>query len=225
MGLLPHTKIGKIQFFQAKVAPWTANATAIGTTSAEVTAMAAKVTAAEAAMADHIAAQDAARTATQVLDDAIDGLVVSGMAIVKQVRAKAATAGPGVYNLAALPAPATPSTLGPPGTPTNVKATLNPDGSVSLAFDCANPAGSQGTIYHVYRQLEATGDFTFVGGSGSRKFTDTTIPSGLTQVVYRIQGVRSSAIGLAGEFIVKFGAGTGVGTTSMSLPVSPKLAA
>jgi hypothetical protein len=225
VGLLPQTKIGKIQFFQSKIAPWTTNATAIGTTSAEVTALAAKVTAAEDAMADHVAAQAAAKTKTQILDDAIDGLVVSGMAIVKQIRAKAGTAGPGVYNLAEIPAPATPTTIGPPGTPTKLQATLNPDGSVALGWTCANPAGSQGTIYHVYRQLEATGEFTFVGGTGTRKFTDTTIPSGLTQVVYQIQAVRSSAIGIAAEFIVKFGTGAGAGTTAMSLPVAPKLAA
>ncbi|HEV2295585.1 MAG TPA: hypothetical protein VGR35_17180 [Tepidisphaeraceae bacterium] len=33
MGLIPDSKVGKIQFFQSKVTPWTDNAVALGTTA------------------------------------------------------------------------------------------------------------------------------------------------------------------------------------------------
>jgi hypothetical protein len=79
-----------------------------------------------------------------------------------------------------------------------------------------------GTIYHVYRQLEAEGAFTFIGGSGSKKFTDTGVPSGVATIVYRIQAVRSTAIGVDAEFIVRFGTTTGGGVMTT---VTPKLAA
>ena len=46
-----------------------------------------------------------------------------------------------------------------------------------LTWKCNNPAGCNGVIYQIYRKVEATGEYTFVGGAGQRKFTDATPPS------------------------------------------------
>jgi hypothetical protein len=103
MGLIPPTIHGKIELFESKVAPWTAAATAIGTTSAAVTAMAGKAAAARAKLAAQIAAQAAAEAATADLHMAVRDLVRAGSDIVKQVRAKAATDGRSVNVLAQIP--------------------------------------------------------------------------------------------------------------------------
>ena len=63
MSLVPESKIGKVQFFLSKIAPWTTNAVAIGTTVAEITALDAKVTAANDAINAQIALHEAAKNA------------------------------------------------------------------------------------------------------------------------------------------------------------------
>src|SRR5690349_6361294 len=103
MVLTPKAKVGKINFFLSKVTPWQTNAVAIETTSAAVTAMSAKVTAAQDALAAQIAARSAAETATLTLHNAVSDMMVAGMDIVKDIRAKAATGGQAVYDLAQIP--------------------------------------------------------------------------------------------------------------------------
>ena len=47
------------------------------------------------------------------------------------------------------------------------------DGSLELKWKCANPAGSQGTMYQVSRRIGASGPLVQIGGSGTR---DTAMP-------------------------------------------------
>ena len=44
-------------------------------------------------------------------------------------------------------------------------------GAVELKWKCANPTGTQGTIYECRRKI-GNGAFTFVGATGVRAFTD-----------------------------------------------------
>jgi hypothetical protein len=146
--------------------------------------------------------------------------------IIKQVRAKAAVSGDSIYTLASLPIPATPTPVGPPGTPEALKVELNPDGSLKLTWKCPNPTGSTGTLYHVFRSATGeTSDYTFIGGAGEKKFTDGTVPSGSSILYYKIQAVRTTAMGVPGEFIVRFGIGVGGGISVMAIAPTPKLAA
>ena len=170
-------------------------------------------------------ARIAAKDATLALKNAVAAMDIAAQGIIKQVRAKAETTGnPDVYTLASIPAPATPSVIGAPGTPEALKVTLNPDGSIKMAWKCANPAGSHGTLYHVFRSTTgAANDYAFVGGSGLREFTDQTAPSGQAILYYKIQAVRTTAIGVAGEFMVRFGTGAGGGISVTT--IAPKLAA
>jgi hypothetical protein len=223
MSLIPDTTNGTIDYLQSKVEPWTTNATAIGTTSAAVTAMDAKVTAAQDKLAAQVAAHEAAKNATAELRAAIRDLRRAGSDIIKQIRAKAATAGDGVYFLAQIPAPATPTPMPPPGTPSDFSAALNPDGSLKLRWKCANPAGSSGTIYQLSRRI-GTGAFAPVGGCGTRTFDDATVPAGVAAVTYQVQAVRSTAAGVAAQFVVNFGVG-GSGEAFASVVGAPRLAA
>src|SRR5204863_8818553 len=104
------------------------NPTLIGTTAALVTALAAKVTAAQTKLDAQVALQQQLKNATADLHLAIRDLVGAGGDIVKQIRAKAATDGDGVYILAQIPPPATPSPVPAPGTPTNFKVAVRADG-------------------------------------------------------------------------------------------------
>ncbi|HEX8525323.1 MAG TPA: hypothetical protein VF669_23930 [Tepidisphaeraceae bacterium] len=226
MGLLPTTNNGKIEFFEAHNAPWSANATAIGTTTGAVTALATKTATARAKLLAQTQAQEAAKTATAELQAAVRDMVTAGMAIVGDVRHKADVSGESVYFLAQIPAPATPAPVPPPGTPSNFVATLTPDGALKLNWKCTNPANATGTTYQVFRKLGSQSTFNFIGSTGLKTLTDDTLPGGNSSVTYRIIAVRSTAQGTPGQFVVNFGStGGSNGAMMATVESAPKLAA
>ena len=224
MGLLPENHAARIAWFQTRITLWTTNATAIGTTTTQVTDVQTKATAAAAALAAQETAQNAAKAATQALFDAMSALTNSGMTVIEQVRTKARSAGEGVYPLANIPAPATPAPVGPPGTPNNFAAELSQDGSLELTWKCSNPVGCIGVVYQVWRRTTPEGEFAYLGGAGEKKFVDATIPAGSSQLTYKIQAVRSSSIGPWATFNVTFGTESN-GTVTASVVTAPKIAA
>jgi hypothetical protein len=226
MGLLPVNYAARIAWFQSRTAIWTTNATAIGTTTTAVTDVDTKATAAADALAAQETAQNAAKAATQTLADAMAALTNSGNVVIDQVRTKARTAGDSVYPLANIPAPATPTPKPPPGQPTDLQVALDAIGTLTLKWKCANPPGSSGTTYNVFRRIGATGEFTYLGGTGAREITDETVPAGSALVMYKIQAVRSTAVGPWNTFNVFLGVDTGGAAMVTSVvATTPKMAA
>ena len=122
-----------------------------------------------------------------------------------------------------------PSPRPAPGTPGNFKVTLRDDGSLDLAWTCSNPRGSSGTIYQVFRRATPDGEFTYLGGTGDKKYLDDAIPAGASSMTYQIQAIRSTVAGPWAQFNVSFGTPVSAGgamTASVDeTPKSPKLAA
>lgn len=222
MALVPSKKSDRIGFFETHIPTWMTNATAIGSTTADVTNVQTKTEAARTAYAAQLVAQAAAKTAVQACDEAVEAMLNAGMVVIEQVRTKARTAGDGVYTLADLPAPATPESVGAPGTPYQFKSSLKPNGTVEITFKCDNPVGCNNVIYQVYRRSDETGEFQYLGGAGQRRFVDTTLPAGSSKAVYQIQGTRSTAVGDAAEFTVNFGVGATVPSTAFLGTATPK---
>jgi hypothetical protein len=227
MPLIPETVVGKIEFFENHMADWVANSVAIGSSAAEITALQTKVTNARAAYLAQQVAQESAKSKTLTLRDDVTLMMNAGSDVIKKIRAKAATDGNTIYTLANIPAPATPTPVPAPGTPFGLKVGLKPNGSVELKWKCNNPANGHGTIYTIYRRIGGTGEFTFIGGSGVREWVDTSLPAGVASVTYSIQGVRSTAVGDAAEFIVNFGVVSGAmsATVTDGPTTAPKMAA
>jgi hypothetical protein len=231
MPLFPKSNEGKILFVQSKVTPWSTNATQIGTTTTAVTSMGTLATTAQAKLLAAVEARDASKNATADLDAAVRAMGTAAADIVKQIRAKAATDGDDVYLLAGIPAPATPSPVGPPGTPYKFGAALDPEGVLTLTWKCANPAGAVGTVYQIGRKLggpDAPGEFAVVGTTGKRRFVDATLTAGAAALVtYQVRAIRSTLAGTAGVFTVQFGiAPSGSGASAAAtLVTAPKLAA
>ncbi len=217
MPIVPKNSVEKIEFYENHNTPWAANATAIGTSTTTVSALNTLTVAARTAYNAQQAAQTTAKAATLTLQNAVDAMQVAGANIIQQIKTKAATTGDSVYSLAQIPAPATPGPVGPPGTPTGFKVKLNQDGSVELTWKCPNPACAVGTVYQVFRRAAADGDFTYIGGSGEKRYLDTTLPTGSSQVTYQIQGVRSTSAGPWAQFNVNFGTSSSGGTTVESV--------
>lgn len=222
MAVVPQTRLGKLTFYEAHVAPWTTNAAAIGLGPAQMTDFTPLVTAARTAYDAMIAAREAAKAAT--LDfynaaDAMHGGPGAGADIIRDIKNHAlSTDDPSVYVLAQIPAPAPPSPAPAPGTPFDFRVTLQPAGSLELGWKCSNPSGTSGTVYEVSRSVNGAA-FTFVGSSGEKSFTDQTLPAGATPVVYRIQAVRSTVKGVAAQFMVSFGGAGGQMTVQSVTPV------
>jgi hypothetical protein len=216
MSVMPRSTVGQIEFCEQHVDPWTANSVAMGSSAATITAWEAQVVAARASYQAQKEAQNAAKAATNDLNVKMQALRDATSDIIKQVRTAAAISGDGVYTLAEIPAPATPGPVGAPGLPFQFKVTLRPNGTLELGWACSNPPGCHGVIYQVYRKVEATGAYQYMGGTGSKSFVDQTVPAGVPSVSYQVQGTRSTSVGVAAEFVVNFGVGAG-GTVTASV--------
>lgn len=223
MGVVPQARAAKIEFCEGHVTTWNLNAVAMGSSVPTITAWQAKVVAARAALTAQTAAMGAAKTATLNFNLAIDALDAATAEVIQQVRLKAVTGGDAIYGLADIPAPATPTHRPTPGTPYKFEAILNPDGSVDMSWKCDN-SGNSGTTYQVYRSVGGSTDYLCLGGSGQRKFTDDTIPAGVTQLTYKIQATRTTAVGLWATFNVFFGSNAG-STSIASIEAVPAKAA
>lgn len=110
-----------------------------------------------------------------------------------------------MYGLAQIapPHPRTPSE--PPGQPGSINATLDDEGNITLKWKCPNPPGGN-VVYSISRREDSEGAFTQVGVSGTRSFTDATIPAGSPAVQYVIRGYRGQTVGQASAiFTLQFG--------------------
>ncbi len=212
MSLVPRSRVGKLQFFGSKIDPWSSNATAIGTTAAEVAALNTKIATANDAIASQVAAQQIAKNATLVADNAVQAVADAGSAIIAQIRARAdATNNPGVYEIAQIPPPATPSPRPAPPACTDFTVELGGNGAVILKWKCRSGAG---TIYQIYRAEGGSPTYAYVGGVGTKSFTDTAVAAGVTQLTYMVQAVRSTRLGPWSTFNVYFGSNASGGPTA-----------
>lgn len=229
MATVPVNKVGKIEFFEEHIAPWTANAVAIGTTALAVTDLQTKTEAARAAYEAHRAAQNAAKAATVAFNSAVGAMVTAGTDILWKIRAQGVANGDSVYELAQIPVPSERTPVGNPGTPFDFKVELYQNGALDLSWKCTNPPRCTGVTYQVWRRIGGTGELVYLGGVGQRKFLDAQIPPGASLLTYQIQAVRSTGVGNWATFNVSFGPvtpGMPAGTVSVTPgSATPKIAA
>ncbi|MEX2218249.1 MAG: hypothetical protein WD749_05765 [Phycisphaerales bacterium] len=216
MGNVPKTRLGKIEWYESHIAPWTANAVAIGLTAETVAALGSATENARSAYAAHLAARQSAEVATQNFYELVRTMhnaPGAGADMIQTIKTFAeTTANPEVYTLAEIPPPASPSTVPPPALPTSFRVEIGQDGNLIIRWKASNPAGSAGTAYIVERRLNSAGAYAFLGAAGGDKtFDDTTIPAGTAQVDYRVRGQRSGVSGPAAVWTVRFGVGGGGG--------------
>ncbi len=215
MGVVPSTRIGKIEFYESHLQAWATNAAAIGLDPAAVLAFQTLVTNARSAYLDAEMKREASKAATLTFHDDTDTMSKVGSALLSTIRAYADTTdNPGVYALAQIPAPATPGPVPPPGQPYELSVGLAATGALALRWKCDNPSGATGTVYEVQRRI-GTGPFQFVEVAGERAFEDVTIPAGSSNIVYQITAVRGKARGPAAQFLVNFGVGGAASVTAI----------
>ena len=117
----------------------------------------------------------------------------------------------------------TPSWPGNPGTPSDLKATLNGLGGLDLAWKCKNP--TSGTMYAIYRKI-GDAEPTYIGGSGNKKFEDNNLPATLgTTVTYQIQAQRNTGSSGWATFVVNIGTSPSGTAVQSVVPSTVKIAA
>lgn len=197
---------------------WNGAPTAIGLTAAQVTAFKALSGSARSNFNAQLAAQEAAKAATTTSQATIKSLRTSAGELLKFIKAYALTqSNPAtVYAAAQIPPPAIPTPAAPPGTPTAIKAALNTDGGLTLSWKCDNPNPGN-VIYNVRRKDGDGATFDFVGATGTRKFIDDTVPSGVASVQYMIQAQRGQNVGTASNALTVF---FGVGGPGLAMSIT-----
>jgi hypothetical protein len=219
-----------VEFLDQKGPKWKLRAEDIGLTPAQGSSAEATAAALRAQFDARVQAEEDLRIAVSKLTTgAVEARRLTGDLIRLIDGFAANSADPTeVYALAEIPAPLPPSPVGSPGLPEAFKVTLDQTGALNLSWKCPNPKGSTGVVYEVMRGFSSSGPFSYLGVTATRKFSDTTVPSGSGVVAYQITGVRSNTRGPAARFTVQFGNGGGgmaiTNVTTQGL-VSGKLAA
>ena len=219
MRIVPKNQVPRIQFFELRVGRWAEHAEALGVPPDLIAEVAAHTAAARDALKAKHAADNAARSATLRLKDAIAKMSTKGAAAIGFIGAKGMQpGGEGVYSLAFIPKPKKHSKIGPPGTPTRFTHELQQCGWLTLRWMCTHPRGTVGTIYQLRRSI-AGGPFQRIGLAGQRKFVDKTIPAGATSILYEIQAQRSKTKGSVATYSVNLFGTTRAGDARTSMAV------
>lgn len=184
MSLLPDDRLGRIEFFEERIAQWTAEAASIGLTETQVTDLEQRTQAARAAYAAASLAATKRKAATAKLRNEAGTMRVLGAALLATIKAYAETTqDPSVYEKALIDAPSPRGDGTPPDQPTDLRAALTTDGALVLSWKGKGPAG---TRYDVTRMLPGEADFSVVGDTNKKRLTDASIPAGTSQAMYRV---------------------------------------
>lgn len=221
MSTVPAKAQDRLVYYENHIDPFTSHAVAIGTSPTSVADLATKTAAARDALTAKTVAEQAAKTATNAWQNAVNAMSLAGSAIIDQIRAKAKIAGPTIWDLAEVAPPAPPTPVGDLGKPSDFNVTLEETGELNLSWRCSNPRAATGTFYTVWRRIGNVGEFSCLGGCGAeKKFLDSTVPAGSASVTYKIQATRSNALGPWAQFVVNFGVDMGE-TTIKSVVETP----
>ncbi|VAX37638.1 hypothetical protein MNBD_PLANCTO03-2134, partial [hydrothermal vent metagenome] len=193
--VLPKTRIGRIEWFEQRLADWEADPGAIGLTEGQTTELAAMVTAARQKYLHAEQTRAAARSATVGYHEAEEALNHAGRDLIAMVKAFAeASDDPGVYVRANVPPPSTPTPVGDPEPPTGVVGEITSDGAVRLAWEGTL---AHRTFYEVLRRLAGEETWTLIASVGAKAYLDMTVPMGTAGVSYRVRAKRGETASAA----------------------------
>lgn len=222
--VVPSKDLDAVQFFETHIPIWNAALASVGVTGPQVAQLDAATKACRGAFTKQQAAKDAAKATTTTFQNDATTMRSIGGDLIKSIKAFAATTyNPDVYGIAQIPMPAAPSPVPPPGQPTDFKIGLTGSGAVQPTWKCTSGAASTGAFFVVTRKLAGESVFTTVGNIGAKKFTDNTIPQGVTGATYLVQGFRGDH---AGEVSLPVGVQFGVSAGGGNVQAAPlKMAA
>lgn len=190
MGInVPNGRRQILEWVEGLITQWGTNQAAIGLTSAQVTELALEIANARAAFTDVEQVRSESKAQTQTFYDKADAVHVMAGNAVTAIKsfAKNSDDPAAVFLLAGITGQNPPQPTPAPDQPTNLEATLQNDGTITLNWEGKGPGG---TIYQVFRRLTGEAGFTFLANTGSRnKEHNDAVPAGTTFATYQVRGV------------------------------------
>lgn len=196
---------GQIQFFQQRLTAWAADPAAIGLTADQVADLQSFVNQAGSSRSTALDARQVSKNATATQNVDVRGMMNQGTAMIQTIRAFADLSGnpDAVFTTAELDAPKTGNTPLPPPVPaTSMQASLQATGAIKLTW---KGTVANGTVYTIYRRI-GEGQFSPIGTSTTKSFTDSTVPAGTAEVDYSAVTQRDGfESDMSEPIIVRFG--------------------
>lgn len=191
MPRIPDADDAFIAFARLHADLWSGQGTAptIGLSPEQITETLAATAAAEAADVAAQQARSASKAATAAKRQAIATLEGVFAADVATIDAHAlATKDPGVYTRAQIDAPKTPSERPAPPAPTDLRATVQSNGSVVLSFKATTGGGATYLVQRLTTSIQGVeSPYEFVGfASDDKRYIDTAVPEGVRSIGYRV---------------------------------------
>jgi len=229
------TKIPElVAWAKSHTGAWQTNATSIGLTVPQVQAFSTLAEGLTSAFDAANVARELSKGATLEQGGAVQAFRALAAAYISIIKGFAeSTDNITVYSLAQISPDAPAAPAPPPIPPQTFAAGVNTDGSITIRWKVAQPAGVSNVAYFVRRRINGgTGEFQSLGTSGGKKtFTDSTLPVGVDRVEYVVTPKRGAVSGAdSNAFVIQFGSVAGgppgVIATSVAAPASGmKLAA
>ena len=216
MPTLPPGRLQRVEFCEAHNTGWTTNATAIGLTTTQMTALTAATTAARAAFNSSETARAASKAATENFYNVVRTLSDLAGDAIKGIKLKAATTNdPNIYVLANIPAPLPPSPPPPVQPPADLIANPNADGTISLRW---KGSIANATFFSVWRKVGSSTSWSNIGSTALKTFIDAAVPASPipSSIVYAVRSQRGSEISAPSVQAEVVYGGPGVGFLSGS---------
>lgn len=198
----------RIEWFELRIAEWSAQPASIGLTAAQCTALQAAIEEARAAYDHALAARIAAKNATLGQATMVRNMSDLGADAIRYIRAFADSRPTpvqrdGVYKAASVPPPAPPQPAGPPVPPTGVVADPNADGTVTIKW---RGSTANQTFFTIWRRVGNLSSWSQIGSVATKSFVDAGVPAGTPSVRYYIRAQRNDELSAPSEeAVVNFG--------------------
>ncbi len=208
MGInLPAGNRESLEWLEGRIATWNANSATIGLTSAQVLDIAGDIANARGAFTSVQDIRAESKSKTLDWTDKATALHTKASQLIATIKGFAASSGnaSAVYVAADLSPKDPPSPAPAPATPSSLKANLNANGSIDLAWVGSGPTG---TLYEVYRKLDGETTFDLLGNvdAQTKEYNDATLPVGATFATYMIRAVRAEKSSAnSTQFNIQFG--------------------
>lgn len=183
-GQLPTDPKGVLEFVATRAEVWREHRGLLGLSAALAQSVVDELGAAQDAQAQAEARRLAAQAATQAYYQAAESLRTRAAAALRVIQTSAAISGDvqtatDIYVAARIDPPARPRrSAGPATAPFSLRAALNTStGAIELSWKSRQPRSVRGVMFQVCRSIgKPSGDRTFLGVTGARRFVDDALP-------------------------------------------------
>lgn len=208
---IPDTKPGQLDFFEARIDAWTANAADLGLLDTQTTQLASLLSVARSAFDEVQQAKLDLKGLVEVQDQFLAELVKFGSQLVQTIRAFAEQTGSAqVYATAMLEPRKSPEAI-PPFPASNLTYTLKTSGALEIKWDGRLSTGTsyilERSIFNAQGQPSAFTAIAFIDGLS---FKDETVPHGTVHALYQVRALKGeTTTEPTAPIFVRFATGNG----------------